>query len=276
MASKTSDNAQWTDPKDYGLPFVEITPLNPKPISKDKKEEPIIEKAIQKPEALIVEVKPPPEPVSIEANHEVYTDHEKVFIEPIESKEVLDNKSQYSWIWIVAVLAISIIGIIIFQIQKGTIYWASENAVKGEIATGENNQSQTAEDLKNTPSQEIQTPGNQKIIPDSTGNQIQPTQTPQTGTTIESTQSGTLVRIESKKARPQYFIVVGSLPSEAFAVKDAAQYYNRAQTLYLILPYDDVNNYRLAIGAFGSFSSATAELERVKGLYTEALWILKY
>jgi hypothetical protein len=30
MAAKDSENNQWTDPKDYGLPFVEITPLRAK------------------------------------------------------------------------------------------------------------------------------------------------------------------------------------------------------------------------------------------------------
>lgn len=275
MASKTSDNAQWTDPEDYGLPFVEITPLNPGPISQEKKKEPLKEEVIQKPLALIPEIQAPQEPVAMEAEPELTTEHENVFIEPIESKELPEKKNPNSWVWTVAVLAISIVGIVIFQIQKEKINGAGESVV-AESLTVENTQSQVPEELKNTPTQEIQTPENQQIITDSTSIQIQPIQTPQTGTTIESNQSGTLVRIESKKERPQYFIVVGSLPSEALAVKDASQYYNRAQTLYLILPYDDVNNYRLAIGAFGSFSSATAELERTKGLYTEALWILKY
>ncbi|MDI1321285.1 MAG: SPOR domain-containing protein [Algoriphagus sp.] len=276
MATKTSENSQWTDPKDYGLPFVEITPLNPEPISKEKKKEPLKEEVIQKHEALKEEVHVQPELVAVESEPKLKPKTEKAPPIPVLTKEVPEKKSTNSWVWIVAILAIAIVGVIIFQIQKGSTSDVSENALETESSAVENNQNQVAEELKNTPAQEIQTPENQQIITDSTSIQIQPSQTPQTGTTIESKQSGTLVRIESKKERPQYFIVVGSLPSEALAVKDAAQYYDRAQTLYLILPYDDVNNYRLAIGAFGSFSSAAAELERAKGLYTEALWILKY
>jgi hypothetical protein len=265
MATKTSENSQWTDPKDYGLPFVEITPLNPEPISKEKKKEPFKE-----------EVHVQPELVAVESEKKLKPKTEKSPPTPVLTKEVSEKKSTNSWVWIVAILAIAIVGVIIFQLQKGSTSDVSENALETESSAVENNQSQVAEELINTPTQEIQTPENQQIITDSTSIQIQPSQTPQTGTTIESKQSGTLVRIESKKERPQYFIVVGSLPNEALAVKDATQYYDRAQTLYLILPYDDVTNYRLAIGAFGSFSSAAAELERAKGLYTEALWILKY
>lgn len=277
MTSKTSDNSQWTDPKDYGLPFVEITPLNPGPILIEKKIEPLSEEIIQKPDAIIIaEVLAQPEIIAAETEPELKAEPERVFIQPIESKKIPEKKKTNSWVWIVAILAIAIVGVIIYQIQKGTNFDASDNSMERGSSTVENNQNQVSEELKNTPSQEIQTPENQQIIADSSSIEIQPSETPQTGTTIESNQSGTLVRIESKKERPQYFIVVGSLPSEALAVKEAAQYYDRAQTLYLILPYDDVNNYRLAIGAFGSFTAATAELERAKGLYTEALWILKY
>lgn len=265
MASTTSDNSQWTDPKDYGLPFVEITPLKPVPVPKEKKKEPVKLEVLQE-----------PEPVAIETSPELKSEPKKFVPIPREATEIPEKKSSNSWIWIAAILAIAIIGVIIFQIQKGGTFDPTENASETESSALENNQNKVAEELKNTPAQEIQTLENQQTITDSTSIQIQPAQTPQTGTTIESKQSGTLVRIESKKDRPQYFIVVGSLPSEALAVKEAALYYDRASTIFLISPYDDVTNYRLAIGAFGSFSSATAELERTKGLYTEALWILKY
>jgi len=276
MASKTSENSQWTDPKDYGLPFVEITPLKPVPVSKEKKKEPLEEKVVQESELPEKKVILAAEPAIADASKELKPKLEKSVPAVKEAKEIPEKKSSNSWVWIAAVLAIAIVGVIIFQIQKGGPADANESASETGSAIVENDQNQGGEELKNTPAQEIQTPENQQTITDSTSIKIQPAQTPQTGTTIESKQSGTLVRIESKKDRPQYFIVVGSLPSEALAVKEAALYYDRASTLFLISPYDDVTNYRLAIGAFGSFSSATAELERAKGLYTEALWILKY
>ena len=276
MASKTFDNSQWTDPKDYGLPFVEITPLRPVPVSKEKKKEPLEDVVVQELELLEKEVILAAVPQIADVSKESKPKSEKSVPTAREAKEIQEKKRSNAWVWIAAILAIAIVVVIIFQIQKESFDFNTENASETESLSLENNQKQAAEELKNAPAQEIQTAGFQEVIPDSISNQIQPVQTPQTGTTIESKQSGTLVRIESKKERPQYFIVVGSLPSEALAVKEAALYYERAPTLYLILPYDDVKNYRLAIGAFGSFSSAAAELERAKGLYTEALWILKY
>ena len=275
MASTTSDNLQWTDPKDYGLPYVEITPLKPVPVSKEKKKE-LLEEVVQEPELTEKKVILAAEPAIADASKELKPKSEKSVPTAKEAKGIPEKKSSNSWVWIAAVLAIVIVGVIFFQIQKGGPADASESASETGSAIVENNQNQGVEELKNTPAQEIQTSENQQTITDSTSIKIQPAQTSQTGTTIESKQSGTLVRIESKKEKPQYFIVVGSLPSEALAVKEAALYYDRASTLFLILPYDDVTNYRLAIGAFGSFSSASAELERAKGLYTEALWILKY
>lgn len=276
MALTTSDNSQWTDPKDYGLPFAEITPLKPVQVSKENKNEPVKEEVNQKPGPVDEVIRQEAERVPAENFPELKIEPERYAPIPREVKEVPEKKSSNSWVWIAAFLTFIILGVIIFQIQKGRSDNPTENAAEAESAVIENNQNQVVEELINTPAQEIQTPENQQNITDSISNQIQPSQTPQTGTTIESKQTGTLVRIESKKERPQYFIVVGSLPSEALAVEEAALYYDRAPTLFLILPYDEVTNYRLAIGAFGSFSSATAELERSKGLYTEALWILKY
>lgn len=276
MASKTSDNSQWTDPKDYGLPFVEITPLHPEPVSKEKNKESVKEEVVEKRELLEPLVIQKVEPVATEVAKKSEVKPEQYAPIPRETEDLPEKKRSILWVWIAAFLAFIIITVIIFQILKDSPSNTLENDSEAESEIVENNQNPELEEVKNTPAQEIQTPENQQTITDSTSIQIQPVQTPQTGTTIESKQSGTLVRIESKKERPQYFIVVGSLPSEALAVKEAALYYDRAPTLFLILPYDDVTNYRLAIGAFGSFSSATAELERAKGLYTEALWILKY
>lgn len=272
MTSKTSENSQWSDPKDYGLPFVEINLLKPVPVSQEKM--PLREELSKKPEPFIPEIKPQPDAVDLEL--ELESQPEKFHVEPIEKITFPEKKSSNSWVWIAAILAVALVGVIIFQIQKENTPDASALAQNDGSIALEDNQNPKVEELKNTPTQENQTPDNQQIIADSTSDQIPPSQSPQTGTTIESNPSGTLVRIESKKDRLQYFIVVGSLPTEALAVEEAAQYYDRAQTLYLISPYEDVKNYRLAIGAFGNFSSAAAELDRAKGRYSEALWILKY
>jgi hypothetical protein len=130
--------------------------------------------------------------------------------------------------------------------------------------------------VENTPTEETQIIENQDSISKSNSSLEEPAETPQTGTTIDRTVTETLIRVESKSDRPQYFIVVGSLPNERMALSESEQYMDRASSIYLILPYEDVKNYRLAIGSFTSFRKASEELETVKDQYTEALWILKY
>ncbi len=82
--------------------------------------------------------------------------------------------------------------------------------------------------------------------------------------------------MQSKAVSPTYFIIVGSLPNERFALTEAPKYQNRVPAVYLITPYDGIKNCRLAIGSFKSLTKANEELKRIKADYTEALWILKY
>ena len=98
----------------------------------------------------------------------------------------------------------------------------------------------------------------------------------ETGTTIANSVPGTIVRIESKAERPQYFIVVGSLPNENLALDEAKNYQGKAAEIFLIAPYEESRNYRLAVGKYNSFKSAAEDLERIKSNYSESLWILKY
>ena len=98
----------------------------------------------------------------------------------------------------------------------------------------------------------------------------------ESGTTIANSVPGTIVRIESKAERPQYFIVVGSLPNENLALDEAKNYQGKAAEIFLIAPYEESRNYRLAVGKYNSFKSAAEDLERIKSNYSESLWILKY
>ena len=124
--------------------------------------------------------------------------------------------------------------------------------------------------------EEIQAAENQTPEIELPSSELSAIQKPETGTTIDRTVLGTLIRVESKGERSTYYIIVGSLPSEELALAEVPQYQKRVPSVYLISPYDDTRNYRLAIGSFGSFTKANEELARIKADYTEALWILKY
>ncbi|WP_026951542.1 SPOR domain-containing protein [Algoriphagus mannitolivorans] len=273
MAVKDSDKNQWKDPKDFGLPWVEVKPIKDIPAEGKAKEE--------KPEKtdLPEEVRESVSaavPVVSEAPKKKSQPKEKPVPQPISHTSTVE-KSSNTWAWIVAVLAIGIVGVILWQMQKQT----SEESlpVKAEIqpevpviqpAEIQDSTAQVAsigisQDSVNQESIEKNSPANLNI-----------SKPVESGTTIAQSVKGNLIRIENQTERPQYFIVVGSLPSEQDAMKLAPGYQARVPEVFLIYPYAESSNYRLAIGKFTSFRKAAEELERIKSQYTEELWILKY
>jgi len=267
MSSKDNPEKNWSDPKDYGLPYVEISPLKSGARPVEKKESEETDKHIVSEELeTIVTHQVPIEPIIVPVTEEKRP--KPILKKPSEPAK----KSSSNWIWVVLAIAVGIIMVIIWQMQSNeseTPKLVSEGADKIATVVEEN----PIDNNTNTGIQEVE---NQDPIVDSMNSEPVTLEKPETGTTIDYKGEGTLVRIEAKADRPTYFIVVGSLPNERLAMEEYPQYSNRASTVYLILPYDDVKNYRLAIGSFSSFTKANEELERIKGDYTEALWILKY
>lgn len=276
MASKDSEKKQWTDPKDYGLPWVEIKPLK------------IKEEEISLPADQTIE--PVSEPISqskvAESNPQ---ENSKIDIPEVaklkeqDSKKVKTNepkiekeKSQ-SWIWIVVILALVLVGVIVWQMlgnksevsAKETTSAISEPKVESPPV-------EAPISLESTSTDSIQPSENQEEKEISQEQSPNISKSTDSGTTIANKVNGPLIRIEAQEQRPQYFIVVGSLPNEADALKQAPIYQAKAAEVYLISPYSESKNYRLAIGKYGSFKQAAEALDQIKSQYTEALWILKY
>lgn len=289
MPEKSSENKQWSDPKDFGLPYVEVTPLNllGEEIKLPKEEEesegllsstiPSNEKPVQEPEPAKEEVvsvpsqevkSESPKEEQLAQKSEDLSQENRIIAEP--------EKKKNSWVAAVVILALLVIAVIVWQLMsQESDPISSGNQVAQQQSPPEVpvNSQVTPE---STPTEEIQIPENQDSIPKSNSSLEEPVETPQTGTTIDRTVAESLIRVESRGERPQYFIVVGSLPNERMALSESTQYLDRASSVYLILPYEDVKNYRLAIGSFTSFRKASEELNTIKDQYTEALWILKY
>lgn len=261
MTGKITDSKQWTDPKDYGLPFVEVVPLNHASIP--KKEEEIVAKI----DVAAVKNK------TIQAIKPHFAEPEKV---SRADYKIEAKKSSNSWIWIAAILALAVVLVIIWQMNKSV----GPTSDSGEpisqsmevVASQENDEVA----INSILTEETQTADIQLAISDSLSSVTPVPVSAQTGTTIASKVSGTLVRVTEKADRPQFYIIVGSLPNEAMASEEANQYMDRAETVYLIMPYEDVTNYRLAIGTSRGWTAINEELARVEDQYKEDLWILKY
>ena len=64
--------------------------------------------------------------------------------------------------------------------------------------------------------------------------------------------------------------------SERLAREEADKYLGLNKNTWIIFPYGDIRNYRIAVGKFDNIESATEAWETAKGEFGEAIWILKY
>ncbi len=261
MTDKIADNKQWTDPKDYGLPYVEVVPLAQAPQLKREEEAATAIDVAEVKKRTIQTIKP-----------------SLVQAEPISKQvpKLEEKKSGNSWIWIAALLAVGVILVIIWQMNKTVVPEQDSTVLASKSIEGVAKQENDEASGNTAVGKELEVSDNQVTVSGSVSSPTPAAESVQTGTTIASKVSGNLVRVTEKGERPQFYIIVGSLPNEALALKEAEQYKNRAETIYLIMPYEDASNYRLAISTSRGWTAINEELTRVKDQYTEDLWILKY
>lgn len=88
--------------------------------------------------------------------------------------------------------------------------------------------------------------------------------------------TGQLYPVESKGEKATYHLIVASLPNERIAKEEAQAYLDRGRDVWMIFPSGDTKNYRLSVGTFGSFKSASEALPQAKIDFGESTWILKY
>lgn len=279
MSAIDSDKKQWPDPKDYGLPFVEIIPIRAKkePVKSES------EKTLSEPEIIVetseVKTAPALSETKIEQVEAVKIPEEKTQSpgSPPSLNKPLEEKKSAAWVWAVVLIGLGIVSVIVWQIQSRMDSSPAEVVSESIAKPAQENQPEAAVQLPDsTTTNQIQTTVNQDSIV-SLDNSIPNISKPaETGTTIANTATGKLIRVESKAERSQYFIIVGSLPNEKMAMEEANQYFGKSPEIYLITPYDGGKHYRIALFKFESFKMAAAKLEEIKSLYTEELWILKY
>ena len=276
MSAKDSDNKQWPDPKDYGLPFVEITPLRAKAMAEEVSladeltSPPVPETITPVPVVSELETEPakPVEEITSIAGQQAKT--------PVASKHGEEEKSSL-WVWAVILIGLGIVAVIVWQIMANQNTQASKPVFEIVDEPATETPAVTADfPAETTATDQNQPVVNQDSITPSNISNPNISKPAETGTTIANTASGNLIRVESKAERPQYFIIVGSLPNEKLALEEANQYYGKSAELYLIAPHDGGRNYRLALSKFGSFKLASEKLEEIKSQYKEELWILKY
>jgi hypothetical protein len=87
---------------------------------------------------------------------------------------------------------------------------------------------------------------------------------------------GKLTVLTAKEESSNYHLVVASLPNERIAREEAQVFLDKGKDIWLIFPSGDTKNYRLSVGKYSSFKSATDALAAAKADFNESTWILKY
>lgn len=281
-SSQTTPN-----PQDFGLPIVNTAPIKWKGAksttsskaqpSSDVETEASAQEKIAAAKAMAAKKEEAIRVAAIIAENEKPLEASAPTSVPKKEKvKPLPKKSQ-KWVWPVAIILIGLISVIVWQMMGESSSFTEPETQ--EISVEEKAPTQNPPAV--TESQEetsVSSEGvdSEQVIENDDKPLAQDSEITENGTTIEQSTPGELIRVETKPVPSQYFIVVGSLPNEGLALKESEKYWDRAETLYLLSPNPDSENYRLAIGRFSGFTAANEELQRVKSEYTEALWILKY
>jgi cytoskeletal protein RodZ len=265
MSEKESQTREWTDPKDFGLPFVEINLTPPlegsspsNPIQSDTSAEGSISSPASKHEQ------------EVKGNFQVNFDKPEV-------KKAKEKNYSSAWVWIVIALALACVGVILWQINQ-------TNSFFGESESEKLSQSQelpidkTEEDAEpSEPASITQINESKDSISVITNSNSSISQESEIGTTIANESSSTdLIRIDSKAERVRFFVVVASLPNEELALEMVEKFSSKSAELYLILPYGSTPNYRIAVSQFKTWKAASEEAERIRPQFSDDLWILNY
>ncbi len=262
MAEKESSPKQWSDPKDFGLPFVEITPLSSAK-SKTKVKETQAEEVVQVADTSKVETAP---------KQEKKKDSKQT--RPISPPQAPSAKksSSKTWVWVVVFAFIGALSVIVWQLQ-------SESIMSSDL--GDQGNKELPQDLP-VANKALVTAGS---APDTLAKEdslttstaaTNLTTTSNSGTNLAPTNPVSLTPITAKGEKKRFFLVIASLPTETLIKDFAAKMTVRPAAMYLITPYADSPNYRLAVGKFDSWNAASEELNRVKAQYAADLWILNY
>ena len=85
-----------------------------------------------------------------------------------------------------------------------------------------------------------------------------------------------IIRIDKRESYRRFFLVIGSFGSEEETVRYIQRPENKFSEYYLVLPFEENSNYRLAIGAYRNWDEASAKLTEMKAQNAKGYWILNY
>lgn len=258
MAEKESNSKQWSDPKDFGLPFVEISPLSKSNVnSKETKVSTLtpVEELPKTPPLTTVEKKKGTKPVR-----------------PVEApKPPLKNveKKSKTWVWVVVFAFIGAVSVIVFQLK--TNQEPLEEVVEVPVMPPITSALQKPQVDSSALTVLDSVPVRDSI---GTANSELPEINTTSGTSIATKPK--ISRVTQKEGSTKFFLVIGSFGTEEETDRFIQKTGNRFTEYYMIYPYEGSTNYRLAVGSFTSWNEASNKLSELKAQQSNGYWILKF
>jgi hypothetical protein len=257
MAEKESNPKQWSDPKDFGLPFVEISPLS-KSKSKAK------ETKVSTP-APVEELPKAPPVATVEKKKETKPSR------PVEApKPPVKNveKKSKTWVWVVVFAFIGAVSVIVFQLK------INQEPLEGDVEVP------VTPPITALPQPQVDSSALAAVdslpVQDTTGSAISelPAVATTSGTSIATKPK--ITRLTQKEGKTRYFLVIGSFGTEEETDRFIQKTGNKFAEYQLIYPYEGSTNYRLAVGVFNSWNEASNKLNELKAQQSNGYWILKF
>ncbi|MDA0315162.1 MAG: SPOR domain-containing protein [Bacteroidetes bacterium] len=260
MAEKESNPKQWSDPKDFGLPFVDISPLSElKSKAKEAKvTEPTLSLELPKTASVVAE----------EKKQETKPSRPVAALTPAEKNK---KKKSKTWVWVLLFAFIAAVSIIVFQLK---IIYApiegNENLVVNPPITPITPKPLVDSALL------AQTNADSLPIKDSTLISNSELSSASANSGISIAINPKITRVDQKEGKTRYFLVVGSFGSEEETARYIQKVGNKFSEYYLVYPYGQNPYYRLAIGAYGTSKEASIKLTEMKAQNANRYWILNY
>jgi hypothetical protein len=257
MAEKESNPKQWSDPKDFGLPFVEISPLSKsKPKAKETKV------SVPTP---VEELPKAPPVATVEKKKETKPSR------PVEApKPPVKNveKKSKTWVWVVVFAFIGAVSVIVFQLK------INQEPLEGDVEVPVTPQ------ITAVPQPQVDSSALAAVdsvpVQDSIGSTVSelPVAATTSGTSIAT--KSKITRVTQKEGRTKFFLVIGSFGTEEETDRFIQKTGNKFDEYYMIYPYEGSTNYRLAAGSFNSWNEASNKLTELKAQQSNGYWILKF
>ena len=257
MAEKDSNPKQWSDPKDFGLPYVEVNPLSSvKSNSKAPDHAPSFEL-------------PKTSPVADE-NKKVETKTSRPAVASTTAAKS-EKKKVKTWVWVV-VFAIIIGGtaiIIQLKISQESVV-ENENLIFSPL--------DTAALRKNFADSFNLAKSNLSSLPNQDSSVIFDFELNSTSTNFGTSiaTNPRVKRVEQKEGNTSYYLVVGSFASEQETTRYIQNLGDKFAEYYLVYPFKKNQNYRLAIGSYSTWKEASAKLKEMNAQDSTGYWILNY